>query len=50
MSRGLPYDSEAARNLAAVITAVMTGEAYLTSAEIAREKEPFLALKQIVSP
>ncbi len=42
MSKGLPYDSDAARNLAAVITAIMTGEAYSTSAEIAREKEPFL--------
>ena len=46
MSKGLPYDSEAARNLAAVITAVMTGEAYLTSAEIAREKEPFLGFQK----
>ena len=41
MSRGLPYDSDGARNLAAVITAVMTGEAYVTSAEIAEKKEPF---------
>ena len=46
MSKGLPYDSDAARNLAAVITAVMTGEAYLTSAEIAREKEPFVGFEK----
>jgi len=35
MARGLPYDSERARSLAAVITAVMSGEAYRTSARIA---------------
>lgn len=35
MARGLPYDSDGARSLAAAVTALMTGEAYRTSAEIA---------------
>ena len=35
MSFGLPYDSDEGRNLAAAITAVMCGQAYRTSAEIA---------------
>ena len=53
MSRGLPYDSDAGRAYAAVITALMTGEAYAQSARIARDhggpfagyannREPFL--------
>jgi ribonucleoside-diphosphate reductase alpha chain len=41
MSTGLPYDSDAGRNLAAAITAVMCGQAYLTSAEIAAAMGPF---------
>jgi ribonucleoside-diphosphate reductase alpha chain len=35
MSMGLAYDSEAGRDVAAAITAVMCGQAYLTSARIA---------------
>ncbi|MGC1852765.1 MAG: vitamin B12-dependent ribonucleotide reductase [Solirubrobacterales bacterium] len=35
MSDGLPYDSEAGRNVAAAITALMTGRAYAQSAKIA---------------
>ncbi len=35
MSYGLPYDSDEGRALAGAITAIMTGEAYETSAEIA---------------
>ncbi len=53
MSRGLPYDSDAGRDYAGAITAVMTGEAYAQSARIARDqggpfagyeinREPFL--------
>ncbi len=41
MSRGVPYDSDRARNLAAVVTALMTGEAYLASARIAEKRGPF---------
>ncbi|MDE2107206.1 MAG: vitamin B12-dependent ribonucleotide reductase, partial [Patescibacteria group bacterium] len=37
MSLGLPYDSDAGRSLAAAITSIMHGEAYLTSACIARQ-------------
>jgi len=35
MSDGVPYDSEEGRNVAAAITALMTGRAYRQSAEIA---------------
>ncbi len=41
MARGVPYDSPAGRDLAACITAVMTGEAYAQSARMAREVGPF---------
>src|SRR5262249_33429451 len=35
MSRGLPYDSDAGRDYAAALTAIMTGEAYAQSARVA---------------
>jgi ribonucleoside-diphosphate reductase alpha chain len=41
MVGGLPYDSEAARATAACLTAIMTGEAYALSAEMAASKGPF---------
>src|SRR5262245_2363704 len=41
MVQGLPYDSDAARATAACITAIMTGEAYALSAEMAGTKGPF---------
>ena len=41
MALGLAYDSEDARSLAAVITAIMTGEAYKTSSQIAARLGPF---------
>lgn len=41
MSWGLPYDSDDGRNLAASITSLMTGQAYLVSTEIADVKGPF---------
>src|SRR6185436_13214860 len=41
MVQGLPYDSEAARATAACITAIMTGEAYALSAEMAASKGAF---------
>ncbi|HET9369490.1 MAG TPA: vitamin B12-dependent ribonucleotide reductase [Vicinamibacterales bacterium] len=37
MSRGVPYDSEAGRDYAATITAIMHGAAYAQSARIARD-------------
>jgi ribonucleoside-diphosphate reductase alpha chain len=53
MSMGIPYDSDQGRDWAAALTAVMCGQAYLTSARIASEatgpcpgyadnEEPFL--------
>src|SRR5437764_541668 len=41
MVEGLPYDSDAGRTVAASITAIMTGEAYALSAEMAAAKGPF---------
>ena len=41
MVESLPYDSEAGRAMAASITAIMTGEAYALSAEMAATKGPF---------
>ena len=53
MSRGIPYDSDEGRDWAGALTALMTGEAYVQSARIARDhggpfaghdanREPFL--------
>ena len=52
MANGLPYDSDEGRAVAAAITAIMTGQAYKTSAQIAsrvgvfsefvKNREPFL--------
>src|SRR5205807_6063064 len=42
MASGLPYDSDAGRDYAATLTAIMCGEAYLQSARIA-EQCPSLA-------
>ena len=41
MTLGLPYDSETARYSAAAITALMTGEAYNYSAQLAKRKGAF---------
>jgi len=41
MSLGVPYDSDAGRDYAAAITAVMCGQSYLTSARIAGSTGPF---------
>ncbi len=41
MNRGLPYDSDEGRDYAAAITALLCGQAYLTSAEIASHIGPF---------
>ncbi len=41
MSMGVPYDSENGRDLAGAITAVMCGQAYLTSARIAESTGAF---------
>ncbi|HYG72931.1 MAG TPA: vitamin B12-dependent ribonucleotide reductase [Actinomycetota bacterium] len=41
MARGLPYDSDAGRAWAGAITALMTGQAYRTSARVAEVMGPF---------
>jgi ribonucleoside-diphosphate reductase alpha chain len=50
MSLGLPYDSDGGRTYAAVITAIMTGHAYATSAAIAQRVGPFSALHENREP
>lgn len=41
MAQGLPYDSDEGRAQAAAITALLTGQAYATSAKIANRVGPF---------
>jgi len=41
MYMGLPYDSDTGRDFAATVTALMNGQAYLTSSRIAAVKGPF---------
>ena len=41
MASGIPYDSDAGRAMCGAITALMTGMAYATSAEMAEELGPF---------
>lgn len=41
MAQGLPYDSDTGRDYAAAITALMTGEAYKVSSELASVVGPF---------
>jgi ribonucleoside-diphosphate reductase alpha chain len=41
MSSGIPYDSEAGRAICGSLSAIMTGVAYATSAEMAAELGPF---------
>jgi ribonucleoside-diphosphate reductase alpha chain len=46
MTMGLPYDSREGRALAGALTAIMTGVAYATSAEMACERGPFPAYEE----
>jgi ribonucleoside-diphosphate reductase alpha chain len=41
MQAGIPYDSEKGRAICAAITAILTGESYAASAEMAKELGPF---------
>jgi ribonucleoside-diphosphate reductase alpha chain len=43
MVSGIPYDSEEALAITGAVTAIMTGTAYATSAEMAKELGPFKA-------
>ncbi|MFB2551566.1 vitamin B12-dependent ribonucleotide reductase [Ensifer soli] len=45
MSSGIPYDSKEGRAIAGALTAIMTGVAYATSAEIAQKLGPFPGFK-----
>jgi ribonucleoside-diphosphate reductase alpha chain len=40
MAAGLPYDSDAGRDYAACVTAIMCGEAYLQSSKVAEQGQP----------
>src|SRR5204863_4525620 len=42
MASGLPYDSDAGRDYAACVTAIMCGQAYLQSSKIAEQCEPLV--------
>lgn len=50
MALGLPYDSDQGRALAALITALMSGEAYRVSAELAEVKGAFEGFEPNRSP
>jgi len=50
MTWGLPYDSDTARHTAAALTAILTGEGYRFSAEIARRMGPYEAFKMNREP
>ncbi|MBC8145699.1 MAG: vitamin B12-dependent ribonucleotide reductase [bacterium] len=41
MTAGIPYDSDRGRTWSGALSAIMTGEAYATSAELARDLGPF---------
>jgi len=48
MAAGLPYDSDAGRDYAACVTAIMCGEAYLQSSRIAELCEPLCPITDTV--
>jgi ribonucleoside-diphosphate reductase alpha chain len=50
MQCGLAYDSDKGRNVAAAVTSLMCGQAYLRSAEIARRVGPFQEFEKNRAP
>jgi ribonucleoside-diphosphate reductase alpha chain len=50
MARGLPYDSDAGRDYAAAITALMSGASYAQSARIAEKLGPFAGFEKNREP
>lgn len=46
MSMGIPYDSDAGRGIAGSLTALLTGQAYLTSSRIAGYLGPFTGYQE----
>ncbi len=49
MAAGLPYDSDAGRDYAACVTAIMCGEAYLQSSKMAEQCQPLTPATETVS-
>ena len=49
MAAGLPYDSDAGRDYAACVTAIMCGEAYLQSSKIAELCQPLAPATDLVA-
>ncbi|HLN06770.1 MAG TPA: vitamin B12-dependent ribonucleotide reductase, partial [Acidimicrobiales bacterium] len=50
MAQGVPYNSDEGRAMAAAITALMTGAAYVTSARTAARMGPFAGFHENASP
>ena len=50
MARGLPYDSDAGRDYAGAVTALMSGASYLQSARVAAVKGPFEGFEKNRAP
>ena len=50
MSMGIAYDSDAGRGIAGALTALLTGQGYLTSSRIAGYLGPFAGYKENVEP
>jgi ribonucleoside-diphosphate reductase alpha chain len=50
MARGLPYDSDAGRDYAGAITALMSGASYAQSARIAEALGPFAGFEENADP
>lgn len=50
MSMGIAYDSDAGRGIAGALTALLTGQAYLTSSRIAGYLGPFAGYKENAEP
>jgi ribonucleoside-diphosphate reductase alpha chain len=50
MSSGIPYDSDAGRQITGTLTAIMTGVSYATSAEMAKELGTFPGYKKNREP
>jgi ribonucleoside-diphosphate reductase alpha chain len=46
MRMGIPYDSDEGRSICGAITSIMTGESYTTSAELAKELEPYAGYEE----
>ncbi len=50
MSMGIPYDSDTGRGICGALTAILTGQAYLTSSQIARDVGSFSGYKENDQP